>query len=305
MKRDRNSVLLFSQMSSAEITMLHSAFTISCRVLVMSLLWVGFCAAQTTTLLAPLGLPRLKEQAKPGEAAPLARTKFADTDLTKGSAGVRAGEKRGAKFLTLDARKDWSQPLRGKPGDVLFVSFSVNGSPGTVIEIGGARLIVAESAITNYATLVLDESTAAGVNWRELGLHSPLEKYDTRPLASFSVLTLRLDPANSAFDLYLGTQLITEDLPYQSGKDNRRLTLLAGEAGAMLNGLVQSDENPLYDDANANGIDDRYEQQKQGRLLAANASKAERQALIKDWRDSQRTARPAALFVHLPRPDGR
>lgn len=261
--------------------------------------------AQTPPALAPLGLPRLKEQAKPGEAAPVARAKFADTDLTKSSPGARAGEKRGAKFLALDAMSDWSQPLRGKPGDVLFVSFSVNGSPGTVIEVGGARLLVAESTVANHATLILDESTPAGVNWRELGLHSPLEKYDTRPLASFSVLTLRLDPANSVFDLYLGSRLIADHLPYQSGKDNRRLTLLAGDAGARLNGLVQSDENPLYDDANANGIDDRFEQQKNGRLLATSAPKAERQALIKDWRDSQRATRPAALFVNLPRPDGK
>lgn len=275
----------------------------------IALLSTSLCLAQTLTQYTPtqtpLGLPRLKDQAKPGEAAPLAASKFADTDLTKGSAGVRAGQKRGAKFLSLDTKKDWSQPLRGKPGEILFVSFSVNGSPGTVIEVGGARLVVAESAIANHATLVLDESTPAGVNWRELGLHSPLEKYDTRPLAPFSVLTLRLDPANGVFDLYLGSRLIAENLPYQSGKDNRRLTILAGEAGAMLNGLVQSDENPLYEDANANGIDDRYEQQKNGRLLAANAPKAERQALIKEWRAHQRTTRPAALFVNLPRPDGK
>ncbi len=271
-----------------------------------SLLLAGICAAQTTPALAPLGLPRLKELAQAGEAAPVARAKFADTDLTvRGVAGARNGEKRGAKFLALDATKGWSQPLRGKPGEILFVSFSVNGSLGTVIEVGGARLIVVESAITHYATLVLDETTPAGVNWRELGLHAPLEQYDARSLASFSVLTLRLEPANGVFDLYQGSRLVADHLPYNSGKDNRQVTIYGGDAGAMINGLVQSDENPLYEDANANGIDDRFEQQKNGRLLAANIPAADRKALIKDWRDSQRTARPAALFVNLPRPDGK
>ena len=264
-----------------------------------------FCLAQTPTS-PPLGLPRLKEQAKPGEAAPVARAKFADADLTvRGVTGARNGEKRGAKFLALDATKGWSQPLRGKPGEILFVSFSVNGSLGTVMEVGGARLIVVESAITHYATLVLEESTPAGVKWRELGLHSPLEQYDTRALAAFSVLTLRLDPANSVFDLYQGSRLVADHLPYQSGKDNRQVTIYGGDAGAMINGLVQSDENPLYEDTNANGIDDRFEQQKKGRLLAANTPAADRKALIKDWRESQRTQRPAALFVNLPRPDGK
>lgn len=274
------------------------------------LLLAGLSIAQTsspTTLsLAPLGLPRLKAQAKPGEAAPVARAKFADSDLTvRGVAGARNGEKRGARFLALDAAKGWSQPLRGKPGEILFVSFSVHGSLGTVIEVGGARFIVVESAITRYATLVLDESTPAGVNWRELGLHSPLEQYDTRPLASFSVLTLRLEPANGVFDLYQGSRLVADNLPYNSGKDNRQVTIYGGEAGVMINGLVQSDENPLYEDANANGIDDRYEQQKNGRLLAANATVTDRKELIQQWHDHQRTARPAALFVNLPRPDGK
>ena len=270
----------------------------------------GLCGAQTAApgvrTLASLGLPRLKEQVKPGEAAPVARAKFAESDLTvRGVTGARNGEKRGAKFLALDATKGWSQPLRGKPGEILFVSFSVNGSLGTVMEVGGARLIVVESAITHYATLVLEESTPAGVKWRELGLHSPLEQYETRPLASFSVLTLRLEPANGVFDLYQGSRLLADNLPYNSGKDNRQVTIYGGDAGAMINGLVQSDENPLYEDANANGIDDRFEHQKKGRLLAANTPAADRKALIKEWRDHQRTTRPAALFVNLPRPDGK
>ena len=266
----------------------------------------GICTAQTTPAPAPLGLPRLKEQTQAGAAAPVARSKFAESDLTvRGVAGARNGEKRGARFLALDATKGWSQPLRGRPGDILFVSFSVNGSLGTVIEVGGARFIVVESAVTRYATLVLDESTPAGVKWRELGLHSPLEQYEGHQLAAFSVLTVRLEPANSVFDLYQGSRLVADDLPYNSGKDNRLVTLYGGDAGAMINGLVQSDENPLYEDTNANGIDDRFEQQKNGRLLAANAPKAERQTLIQQWRDSQRTTRPAALFVNLPRPDGK
>jgi hypothetical protein len=266
----------------------------------------GICVAQSATL-APLGLPRLKDNAQPGDAAPVARSKFADTDLAaKDVTGAHAGEKRGAKFLTLDAATDWSQPLRGNAKDTLFVSFSVNGSAGTIIEIGEAKVGVVDSEIDNYAQLVVfDPSITAGSPWRRLALHVPYEKYDGQLLGSISVLTVRLDPANGSWDLYQGTRMLAEDLPLNAGSKNTQFIVHGGEAGAMINGFVQSDENPLYEDANANGIDDHFEQQAKGRLLGATDSKADRKDLIQQWRDHQRTERPAALFVNLPTPDGR
>jgi hypothetical protein len=265
----------------------------------------GFCLAQTSGL-APLGLPRLKDQVQTGEAAPLARSKFAtDALAAQDAAGTLAGEKDGARFLALDAATAWSTPLRGDARSILFVSFSLYGSTGTILEIAGARLGVVESEMDNYAQLAVDEVSPAGPKWRKLPLHVPFEKHQGKLLAPFIVLTVRLGPAKGVWDLYDGAQLLAEDLPLDPAAKLAQFILRAGGAGAMLNGLVQADENPLYEDANANGIDDRFEQTKNGKLLASDASPADRKELIKQWRAAQRTERPPALFFNRPLPDGK
>ncbi len=269
-----------------------------------SLLLVGMCAAQTPAP-APLGLPRLKAQVQTDEASPLDPTKFSnDTLATQGVAGARLGEKGGAAFLALDAGKNWSQPLRGT--GLLFVSFSVYASTGTIVEIAGARLGVVESEIDHYAQLAVDEaSSGAKPKWRLLALHVPLEKHEGQLLAPFIVLIVRLDPTKGVWDLYDGARLLAEDLPLDPAVKHAQFIVHSGAAGAMLNGLVQADENPLYEDANANGIDDRFEQAKNGKLLAGDAPQADRKELIKQWRVAQRTQHPPALFFNRPLPDGK
>lgn len=77
----------------------------------------------------------------------------------------------------------------------------------------------------------------------------------------------------------------------------------AGPTGVWLNAVAVSDENPLYHDANANGIDDAYEISKKGALVPVNASAADRKALATEWQASQR-ARPVPPVVAVrPLPD--
>lgn len=248
-------------------------------------------AKATGDVSAALGLPQLTGQPK---------AKFQNGNLSpQGAPGVRNAEKRDAKYLAMDATKEWSRPLRGGAKDLVFVSFSVYGSVGTQLEIGGARLVVTESNVLAYGQLAAEENG----QWRELGLHVPLDFHDGKILARFMVLTLRLDRANGTWDIYNGTRLLAEDLPLADTKSAQRFTLKAGDQGAMLNGLVQSDENPLYADTNGNGVDDAFEQEKKGRLLTTADPEATRQQLISDWRKQQRKTPPPALFVNLPTPD--
>lgn len=252
----------------------------------------------------PLGLPRLAESGSAGAAASVARGKFAAESLAAANVdGIRAGEKRGAKFIALDAAREWSRPVRGGTKDLVFVSFSAYGSVGTILEAGGAKVGIVESEIAHYAQLVVEQLVNGQPQWRELGIHAPLSRYDGQLLAAFPVLTIRLDRTDGSWDLYYGTKLVVEDLSLDVSTSPRQFLVKAGVAGAMINGLVQSDENPLYEDANGNGVDDAFEQQKQGRLLAASDGKSARKELIAEWHKHQRTNRPAALFVNLPRPD--
>lgn len=262
------------------------------RSLLFFPLTVGLAFAQARSLsVSSLGLPRLDQ---------VAQSKSSSDNLSaQGALGARNVEKRGAKFLALDASTEWSRPLRGGTEDLVFVSFSVYGSLGTIVEVGGARLGIIESDIGDYAQLAADENS----KWRLLGIHVPLQKFEGKPLGSFSVLTVRLDRTDGSWDLYQSARLVAEDLPLDASIKHGQFRVRAGADGAMVNGLVQSDENPLYADTNGNGVDDAFEQLKQGRLLTATDSKATRKQLIVDWRKHQRTAPPPALFVNLPRPD--
>jgi hypothetical protein len=222
------------------------------------------------------------------------------------AASPQAKDRKGVKYLALAAGQDWSRPLRGKKGEQVFISLSMSASVGTIFELGPARLGLVPIDIAGYAQLAVDETGAAGPKWRELGLHAPLEKFDGQPLASFDILTLRLDPAHGTFDLYQGASLLHADLKLADLEQNK-IVIRPGSGGAWLHGLVQSDDNPLYADANRNGIDDTFEQSKHGKLAATTLSKPARKQLATDWQADQAKTPAAvpALFVQTPRPDGK
>ena len=94
-------------------------------------------------------------------------------------------------------------------------------------------------------------------------------------------------------------------LPPRKSAPGNLQVVAAGNAGAWLCGLVLADENPLYADANFNGIDDAFEKQKRGVLLQATASLAAHQLLAKEWQSAQRAKPPPALFLFRPLPDGK
>lgn len=101
-----------------------------------------------------------------------------------------------------------------------------------------------------------------------------------------------------------GSRLLADHLPLITAKrDNLQFTVKAGIEGAWITGLVLSDENPLYEDANANGNDDAFERQKLGAVLPTGAALSTRQQLAQDWKAAQRSNSPPALFVNRPMPD--
>jgi len=264
--------------------------------------------AQTTpprATLLPLGLPRLQASAEspPDQPAPVPASKFAVEPLAAaGSAVLRRSAAGDVEWLSLSPAETWTRPLRGRPKDPVFVSISAQGSLGTFLEIGPLRIGLIQSDLVNHAQLMWFNASG---QWQSLGLNLPLERYGGQPMASIPVLTVRLDPAAQLFDVFLGARQLADNLPLDLAKDQRRVTLIAGEAGAWLAGVVQSDENPLYADANANGIDDAFEQAKRGNLLAATATSAERKLLAAEWRTHQRTVRPPARFRTASNGSGR
>jgi hypothetical protein len=69
--------------------------------------------------------------------------------------------------------------------------------------------------------------------------------------------------------------------------------------------LVVADDNPLFVDANANGIDDSFEKSaRNGTLLAATAPAADRRKLTAEWIAAQHQAKSPAWRIRRPAPDG-
>ncbi len=269
---------------------------------------VGFGAQPLATparLAAPLGLLRLQDTTKPGEAAKLVSSKFAvDALPANGLAGVSKALKDNLDTLVLDAGKEWSRPLRGAGREVTFASFQVYGSQTTIIEIGGARLGLTAGPIPGSLQLMFDNSTSGTLAWKPLNVHVSTGQYDGKAFAALPTLTVALDSAGGFWHLYSGSRLLADHLPLIAAKrDHRQFIVKAGTEGAWVCGLVLADENPLYEDANVNGIDDTFERQKLGVLLPAGAAIPTRQQLAQDWKAAQRAQAPPALFVNRPMPD--
>jgi len=264
-------------------------------------------AQPVSDALAPLGLLRLRDRGGVDGASKLPAGKVqADSLEAVGSDVVRA-EKRGIDYLVLSPEREWLRPLRGGAREeVTFVSFSVYASLSTIIRVGDAWLGVIEASSQGSAQLVAGHPGKEGIDWQPLGYQLRVEAYDGKPLAALPVLTVRLDPKAGVWDLYSDARLVAEGLPlYQSGRrqDAGEFYLRGGKEGAYILGLVMADENPLYTDANANGIDDRFEQRSRGELLPADASAAERKTLAQAWRADARVNRPPSLLVPRLLPD--
>lgn len=254
----------------------------------------------------PLGLFRLRNAATASVPSIVNTNKFAVDDLTPGNSGGSKGQERGVDCLKLSAQHVWSRPLRGSGSQVLFVSFSGYVSISTVIRAGGAWLGVIEGPNIGYAQLMIGGPGSGGIAWQPTGVNFKLEGYAGKTLASLSTITVRLNPAASSWDLFFGARLVADNLPFYvaAGQTNSPdFVVTAGAGGAWIDGLAMSDENPLYVDANANGIADSFELQQNGALLAANAPTTAHHALAQMWRSYQSAHATPSLVAKRILPD--
>jgi hypothetical protein len=252
----------------------------------------------------PLSLPRLSEK----HAAPLNPRKIVVDPLQvpAGATGTRKQSQSGVEYLEFDPAKSWSHVLRGNPKDIVFVSFCANASLGTEIEVGGARLRVVASKEKGKAQVQVRGRSASGkMQWRSVGVRAPIDTYNTRALSPLPVFTVRLDPNAGVWDIYLGTRQLVAGLPLAANTkpNEHKFHLLSGKEGAQLCALMVAKENPLFVDANANGIDDGFELTTKGALLAKTAEQTEVRAVAKAWRDSQKGKTGNVLGARRPAPD--
>ena len=252
-------------------------------------------------------LPRLKAHGSPKDPKAMSKAKATVDDLSpRGKPGVAQGRQGKFDYLAIDGGKHWSSPLHGAPDETTFTSFFVYASVGTVVDVSGAKFLIRPGTKPEYAQLHVGTPGSKGVQWRKFGGPVKFEKHGGKLMAALPVLTVRLDPAAKEWDVFVANRLAVDGLrlPDLPKGATRQFNVSAGPNGAWVCGLVSADENPLYPDANANGIDDGFEmQQRGGSLLAATAPPAERKALAQMWQQDQRARNVKPWPVQRPLPD--
>jgi hypothetical protein len=256
-----------------------------------------------------LGLPRLKAKTKPNTAAPLAPEKFDVDELalpagTKSDDGIRSIERESLKIVELDSTREWTSLLGKGRKEPQYVSFLVYGSDSTVIAINGAWVGIAQSSVRGCLQLMIGQGDSGGIKWREAGIHIPQHIYGGAQMAQLPVLTIRFDPKGDVWDLYTESVQVADGIPLdKTGMNAGKFLVRAGKSKAWICGIVQSDENPLFDDVNANGIDDEFERTKKGALLPENLAAGERASLAKEARVFVQAHPSEAWYLNKPRPD--
>lgn len=253
-------------------------------------------------------LPRFKSHWKAGDPRPIAASKVTIDDLsTQGAVGAKAATKQNIAYVTVDGDKDYKRPIRGLASDTTYVSFLVYASEGTTIDIGGATLVIKlNPSNPGFAQLYFQQGTGKDAELHPLPEHIKLEQHDKATLAGLPHLTVRLDPAAHVWDLYSFNRLVESDLPLpvSRGSGARQFSLRAGKEGAMIMSLISADENPIFEDANNNGIDDKFEKQKRLALLDSDYTAAERTKLAQEWKAAQATNPMKPWSIRRPLPDG-
>jgi len=259
-------------------------------------------------LWSPLGLPRLRATVPEDAASPLTRSMFVTDELVPdvGSPpeAIRSREKEGIRVLDLRAGHQWRRPLVHEARSTQFISLLVYPSLQTSLQVGAAQACFTASPISGHLQLEIWQRDPRTNVWsyRPAGLHVPLDGFEGKPQASVPVLTFRLDAYDKSWDLYSGMCLLVAGVPYPD-RPAKDVVVTAGVDGSLVSGLVQSAENPLYEDTNENGIDDRFERMR-NHVLPVHASGGARLLLAQEWRTDQRRSAPAAMLVERLTPDG-
>lgn len=139
-----------------------------------------------------------------------------------------------------------------------------------------------------------------GVISREM----PWMLFDGARMAGLEIVTVKVDRRAGTWAMWFRDFLVLADMPLGDPRGGpSRIEITAGKAGAWLCGLVCSDENPLFEDANDNTVPDDFEQAALGWLLDERASAQTRTTLKAAWLEERLSRPPSEFILTTPLPD--
>jgi len=278
----------------------HRALVHSTLLCVLALATTALGDPSTVAILrtAPLGLPRLTAAADKIGRKPVSGEAFAVLSLSPAQ-HARQKERGGAPYLEIEPGIEWHQRLRNQRAGANYVSFTLNASLGTQINVGGASLVIEQSERAPSFSAVQTTGADKGVHHE-----MPWMLFGGARMAALDIVTIKVDRQAHTWAMWFRDTLMAEDMPMNDqdgGSPQFRIT--AGKGGAWLCGLVCSDENPLFEDANDNAVPDDFEQKILGSSLSKSASAQTRANLRLAWDEERRSRSPSEFVLTSPLPD--
>ena len=283
-----------------------SAFSASQRALVYSALlcvlaFVPIVLGDPSTVAilrsAPLSLPRLSAATDKLGLKPIRAEAF---EVLRLSTAEHAKQKlRGsAAYLEIEPGVVWQQKLRNQRAGANYVSFTLNASLATQIDIGGASVVIEQSE--KDQTYAAVQTTTPG---RSIHHEMPWMLFGGARMATLDIVTVKVDRQAHTWAMWFRDTVVAEDMPLASQDSVPQIRITAGKGGAWLCGLVCSDENPLFEDTNDNAVPDDFELRILGNLLSKNASEQTKANLRLAWDEEKRSRPPSEFVLTTPQPD--
>ncbi len=239
---------------------------------------------------ASLGLPRLLGTPSSSDDPPLDATHFSVFEphsLAKSLGDHARVARAGAiEYIEIDPNTDWSAPLRPLHPGANYVTLTLQGSIGTIVDVGGAMFGLVDGGAPDFASVVVAAGDKSTAEWKPLRHDSQLAPYNGHPMATLAMFTIKTDTRSHTWSLYMADYLALgeADLPRtHDSRDHRVLSIAAGADGARLYVVACSDENPAFIDTNHNDVRDEFERKTLGHLLAENAPADLRAGLRDAW----------------------
>lgn len=237
----------------------------------------------------PQGLRRLAGRpAEPGGTViPASAISIVDIGApqVEASAG-RIASRGNIRYLALPPGAEWSTSLRPLRAGVNYTTFTMLASLDTIVSVDGALVSLVKSYQPGYATVVVGYPKDDAIEWVSLDHHVGLRPYGGQPMGTLAVITICTDTESRQWSILLLDQVAAYDLPLGQVEPGapRVLSVKAGPSGAWVCGVANSDENPVFDDGNHNGVRDSFETTLLGAPLARHASRRDRDALVNLWK---------------------
>ena len=143
--------------------------------------------------------------------------------------------------------------------DSIFASFSLSGTLGAErggnpqVSIGGAAVEFSTSG-SDFEVWIRHASGGGASEWINTGNTFSMEQNE------WLRLTVRLDAAEGIWDLYQDDQPIGADIGLRAEPFAAIVNIESrGQAETLVDEVLISDENPLFDDADGDGVSDAFE----------------------------------------------